>query len=132
MRFHDSITSFGFEMIEEDHYVYIKQTKKSIIILSLYIDDILLARNDMSAIVATREWLSSQFKVKDMGEANYVLGVKIMRDWSKKLLCLSQETYTKKLLERFHINNSKPIDKIIILRMKRKGDKCPTCHMHLQ
>ena len=79
MRFHDSITSFGFEMIEEDHCVYIKQFKKSILILSLYVDDILLAENDISVIVSTREWLSSQFEIKDMGKANYVLGVKIMR-----------------------------------------------------
>ncbi|KAK2973644.1 hypothetical protein RJ640_017016 [Escallonia rubra] len=37
------------------------------------------AGNDMSSIVATKQWLSSTFEMKDMGEANYVLGVKI--DW---------------------------------------------------
>ncbi|KAK2989893.1 hypothetical protein RJ640_019476 [Escallonia rubra] len=35
------------------------------------------AGNDMSSIVATKQWLSSSFEMKDMGEANYVLGVKI-------------------------------------------------------
>ncbi|KAK2986484.1 hypothetical protein RJ640_001007 [Escallonia rubra] len=35
------------------------------------------AGNDMSSIVATKQWLSSTFEMKDMGEANYVLGVKI-------------------------------------------------------
>ena len=76
-------------MIKEDHYVYVKRSKKGILILSLYVDDILLAGNEMSSIVATREWLSSQFEIKDMGEANYVLGVKIVRNRSNKLLCLS-------------------------------------------
>ncbi|KAK2972779.1 hypothetical protein RJ640_029704 [Escallonia rubra] len=42
--------------------------------------------NDMSSIVATKQWLSSTFEMKDMGEANYVLGVKIVRDRSKRLL----------------------------------------------
>ena len=97
-------------MMEDDHCVYIKQFKKSILILSLYVEDIFLARNDMSVIFATKEWLSSQFEIKDMGEANYVLGVKVVRDRQKKLLCLSQETYIKKVLERFHMNNSKSID----------------------
>ena len=64
----------------------------------------------MSVIITTKEWLSSQFEVKDMGEANYILGVKIVRGRSKKLLCLSQETYIKKVLERFHMGNSKSID----------------------
>ncbi|KAK2985541.1 hypothetical protein RJ640_006428 [Escallonia rubra] len=44
------------------------------------------AGNDMSSIVATKQWLSSTFEMKDMGEANYVLGVKIVRDRSKRLL----------------------------------------------
>ncbi|KAK2987291.1 hypothetical protein RJ640_024654 [Escallonia rubra] len=46
------------------------------------------AGNDMSSIVATKQWLSSTFEMKDMGEANYVLGVKIVRDRSKRLLGL--------------------------------------------
>uniref|UniRef100_A0A2N9FS65 Integrase catalytic domain-containing protein n=1 Tax=Fagus sylvatica TaxID=28930 RepID=A0A2N9FS65_FAGSY len=99
LRFHDSITSFGFEMIEEDHCVYLKRSKRSILILSLYVDDILLAGNDMDSIVTTKKWLSSTFEMKDMGEANFVLGVKITRDRSKKLLSLSQGTYIKKILE---------------------------------
>ena len=89
LRFHDSITFFGFEMIKEDHCVYLKQSKRSILILSLYVDDILLAGNDMDSIVTTKKWLSFTFEMKDMGEANFVLGVKITRDHSKKLLNLS-------------------------------------------
>ncbi|KAK2993950.1 hypothetical protein RJ640_000548 [Escallonia rubra] len=44
------------------------------------------AGNDMSSIVATKQWLSSTFEMKDMGEANYVLGVKIVRGRPKRLL----------------------------------------------
>ena len=100
LRFHQAIIQDGFEMIEEDHYVYDKQSKGSFLILSLYVDDILLAGNDMELIVATKKWLSLNFKMKDMDEANYVLGVKILKDRSKRLLSLSQETYIKKKLER--------------------------------
>ena len=110
LRFHDSITSFGFEMIEEDHCVYPKRSKRSILILSLYVDDILLPGNDMDSIVTTKKWLSFTFEMKDMGGANIVLGVKITRDHSKKLLSLFQGTYIQKILERFHMHNSKPID----------------------
>ena len=48
--------------------------------------------------------------MNDMGESNFVLGVKITRDHSNKLLSLSQRTYIKKILEGFHMHNSKPID----------------------
>ena len=90
LRFHRAILSNGFTMIKEDHCVYTKRSKGSFIILSLYVDNILLADNDAEMIVATKEWLSSNFEMKDMGEADYILGVKIFRDRSKKILGLSQ------------------------------------------
>ena len=88
IRFHQAVLSNGFTIIEEDHCVYVKQSKGSFIILSLYVDDILLAGNDMEMIIATKRWLSSNFEMKDMGETDYILGVKILRDCSKKLLGL--------------------------------------------
>ena len=65
----------------------------------MYVDDILLVGNDMKMIVTTKMWLSSIFEMKDMGEANYVLGVKVLRDCSKKLLGFSQKTYIKMILK---------------------------------
>ena len=81
-------------MMEDDHCVYVKWSGKSLLILSLYLDDILLAGNDTQMIVTTKRWLSSIFEM-DMGEANYVLKVMILKDHSKKLLGLSQETYIR-------------------------------------
>ena len=105
--------------------MYVKRSKKGILILSLYVNDILLAENEMSSIIATREWLSSQFEIKDMGEANYVLGVKIVKDRSKKLLCLSQQNYIAKVLEHFCMNNVKPIDTPIEKGFSLTLNHCP-------
>ena len=90
LRVYRVILSNWFTMIKEDYCVYVKRSKGSFIILSLYVDDILLAGNDMEMIIATKGWLSSNFKMKDMGEVDYILGVKILKDHSKKLLGLSQ------------------------------------------
>ena len=67
--------------------------------MSLYVDDILIAGNDKDLVMDVKAWLSSCFEMKDMGEAAYILGVKISRDHSKRFLSLSQETYIKKVLE---------------------------------
>jgi hypothetical protein len=103
-QFHQKVISNGFLMIEEDHCVYVN------IILSLYVDDIQLAGNNKEFIKTIKEWLSSTFKMKDMIEASFVFGVKILRDHSRKLLGLSQETYIRTVLERFHMQDCKPID----------------------
>ena len=76
-------------MMEEDHYMYLKCLNNGFVILSLYVDDILLAGNSKKIIDIAKRWLLSNFEMKDMGEASYVLGVKIVRDRAKSLLGLS-------------------------------------------
>ena len=98
-------------MMEEDYCMYVKWSNEDFLVLSLYVDDILLDGSDMELIVAFKGWLSSTFDMKDMGEANYVLRVKITRDHrSRRLLSMSQQTYISKILKRFCMHNSKPID----------------------
>jgi hypothetical protein len=51
--------------------------------------------------------LSSKFEMKDMGEATYVLGIKISTDRTSKLLYLDQEKYIENVLRRFNMNKYK-------------------------
>ena len=60
-----------------------------IVFLVLYVDDILLIRNDVAVLQGIKVWLSSQSFMKDLGEASFILGMKIYRDRSKRLLGLS-------------------------------------------
>jgi hypothetical protein len=45
--------------------------------------------------------------MKDLGEAAYILGIKIYRDRSKMLIGLSQDTYIDKVLKRFNMEEAK-------------------------
>ncbi|GKC06055.1 retrotransposon protein, putative, ty1-copia subclass [Tanacetum coccineum] len=47
------------------------------------------------------------FAMKDLGEAAYILGIKIYRDRSRRLIGLYQSAYIEKLLKNFHMENSK-------------------------
>lgn len=76
-------------MIDENQYIYIKQNKNLFVILSLYVDDILLASNNKDLILTVKVWLSSHFDMKDMREAEFILVVKIQRNRSRKLIALS-------------------------------------------
>ena len=115
----------GFTMMEEDHFMYIKRSNNNFIILSLYVDDILIVGNDNKLINITKKWLSSNFEMKDMGEASYVVGVKICRDHSKRPLGLSQETYIKKRLKHYHMHDCKPMDTPIEKNLSLSLDMCP-------
>ncbi|KAL0451444.1 UNVERIFIED_CONTAM: Retrovirus-related Pol polyprotein from transposon RE2 [Sesamum latifolium] len=54
-----------------------------------------------------KAWLSTQFSMKDMGEASYILGIKIYRDRSRRMLGLTQFSYIEKVLKRFRMEHSK-------------------------
>ena len=75
--------------------------------LVLYIDDILLIGNDIPSLQAVKTWLGKNFSMKDLGEATYILGIKIYRDRSKRLIGLSQSTYIDKVLHRFGMQEAK-------------------------
>ena len=73
-------------------------------------DDILIVDGDLDTVNEIKQWLKSQFGMKDIGEAKYVLGIKIIRDWPNLLLTLSHESYLKTVLKWFDMMTCKLID----------------------
>jgi hypothetical protein len=86
-------------------------SKIKFIILVLYVDDIMLASSDKNLLYETKRFLSSNFDIKDLGDASYVLGIEIHRDRTKGVLGLSQKTYIEKVLKRYNMHeySAKPI-----------------------
>ena len=89
IRFDQAIKSFGFELNLDEPCVYKRHQDKIVMFLVLYVDDILLIRNDARVMSSIKIWLSSQFDMKDLGEVNFILGIKLWQDRKNKLLGLS-------------------------------------------
>jgi len=104
LKFNDTITSFGFKENIVDRCIYLKVSESKFIFLILYVDDILLATNDLGLLSETKKFLSNNFEMKDMGETYFVIGIEIFRNRSQGLLGLSQKAYINKVLERFRMD----------------------------
>ena len=89
LKFNDTITSFGFKENTVDRCIYLKISGSKFIFLILYVDDILLATNDLGLLHETKKFLSKNFEMKDMGEATYVVGIEIFHDRPQEMLGLS-------------------------------------------
>ena len=69
--------------------MYKRHQDKVVMFLVLYVDDILLIGNDVRVMSSVKIWLSSQFDMKNLSEANYILGIKLWRDKKNRMLGLS-------------------------------------------
>lgn len=100
----------GYNRSPYDCCVYhSKLEDESFIYLLLYVDDMLIAARDMSAIQKMKKLLSSEFDMKDLGSAKKILGIEIYRDRSRRKFFLSQKSYIQKILTKFGMSNARPL-----------------------
>ena len=59
------------------------------VFLIRYVDNIIFIGNDIVILSLVKVWLSTQFDMKDLGEANHIIGIKLMLDRHKRILGLS-------------------------------------------
>ncbi|KAL4017709.1 hypothetical protein IC575_021270 [Cucumis melo] len=107
IRFDTTIKSYGFEQNVDEPCVYKRIIKSTVAFLVLYVDDILLIGNDIGHLTDIKEWLATQFQMKDLENAQYVLGIQIVRNRKNRTLAMSQTSYIDRMLSRYKMHNSK-------------------------
>jgi hypothetical protein len=90
----------------------------------LYVNDILLASNELGLVHETKQFHSQNFEMKDWSEASYVIGIDIHSDRKQRILKLYQKTYIKKVLEIFRLKNYFAYVTPIIKGDKFNNDQC--------
>ena len=80
---------FGFIKNEEEPCIFKKVSGSTIIFLVLYVNDILLIENNIFILTTVKILMSKEFSMKDLGEASFILGIKIYRDKLNRMLKFS-------------------------------------------
>nr|GEV37706.1 retrotransposon protein, putative, Ty1-copia subclass [Tanacetum cinerariifolium] len=98
---------FGFSQNRDEPCVYVKASGSYVTFLILYVDDILIMGNNIPMLQDVKSYLGRCFAMKDLGEAAYILEIKIYRDRSKRLigLCDAHWTAVKNILK--YLRNTK-------------------------
>nr|GEX02781.1 hypothetical protein [Tanacetum cinerariifolium] len=106
-QFNDEINKFGFTQNCDEPCVYLKASGSNITLIILYVDDILIMENNILMLQIVKSYLEGCFAMKDLGKAAYILGFKIYRDRSRRLIGLCQSAYIEKILKQNCMENSK-------------------------
>ncbi|KAA0060459.1 hypothetical protein IC582_014232 [Cucumis melo] len=105
-KFDNLLMSKGFKVNESDKCIYYKTEGRLCIIICLYVDDMLIFGSNLHVINDVKSMLSVNFDMKDLGEADVILGIKITR--TENGIFLDQSHYIEKTLKKYNYFDSKP------------------------
>jgi hypothetical protein len=106
-KFNNTLTTTGFYVNEADKCVYYRFSRGKGVIMCLYVDDILIFGTDLESIMKTKVFHSKNFDMKDLGEADVILNIKLIK--GEDGITLTQSHYVEKLLTRFGHMDCKPV-----------------------
>nr|KAJ0205967.1 hypothetical protein LSAT_V11C500277740 [Lactuca sativa] len=108
---HDPRKRFGFQQSVNDYSLFVRNKHNIVIIFLVYVDDIIFTGNNITEIGKVKDYLKTQFLIKDFGKLSYFLGMKVClgvnlsRQVGWKLICLTITrpaiSYYVQILSRF-------------------------------
>jgi len=99
------LRSLGFNRSEADHSLYLRHDA----IIAVYVDDMSLFAERIETIQQLKQQLKGKYEMTDLGEMKRFLGIEITRDRKVRTIRLNQERYIDEVLQRFGMENCKPM-----------------------
>uniref|UniRef100_A0A2N9GA92 CCHC-type domain-containing protein n=1 Tax=Fagus sylvatica TaxID=28930 RepID=A0A2N9GA92_FAGSY len=106
-KFSSTILKHGFTQSKSDYSLFTRSKGSSFIALLVYVDDILIASNDFEFVNALKHSLYAEFKLKDLGNLKYFLGLEVAR--TAKGISLCQRKYTLEIISDSGLLGTKPV-----------------------
>nr|XP_016461019.1 PREDICTED: uncharacterized mitochondrial protein AtMg00810-like [Nicotiana tabacum] len=98
-----ALLSKGYQSSLNDYSLFTKISATSTVILAVYVDDILLAGDDTEEMGSLKPFLDAQFKIKDLGNVHYFLGLEVSSVAEGYIV--KQHKFAKELLDEFNCSD---------------------------
>nr|XP_043639383.1 uncharacterized mitochondrial protein AtMg00810-like [Erigeron canadensis] len=97
----------GFSQSKSDYSLFTRNINGNFVALLVYVDDIVITGNCVKEIEQVKSFLSTKFKIKDLGKLKFFLGIEVLENDNG--LCFSQRKYCLELLNDFGMLGCKPM-----------------------
>ena len=107
-----TLISLSYTRCKTDPCLYIKRSRTNrLIFLPLFVDDMFPAfhKEDTMEWESDKKQLFNKFKMKDLGDAKLILGMRISRDRHQRTLIVDQEIYINRVLEGCNMDTCFPV-----------------------
>jgi hypothetical protein len=106
-KFDKTLTSVGFVVNEADKCVYYHFGGGEGVKLCLYVNDILIFGTRLNVIKEVKDFLSQNFEMKDLEEADVILNIKLVKEGDGGVTLLKSH-YMENVLSHFGYSDCKP------------------------
>lgn len=103
LKLDNALKNYGLKRSNSDPCIYYGE----FLIVAIYVDDFLIFFKLEKEVNKLKQFLNKNFRMKDIGEAKIVLGMRIRQ--TKDSIILDQMTYVNDILHKFGMNDSKPV-----------------------
>jgi len=97
----------GFQTSNADFSLYVKKTDHGIVVIVIYVDDLIITKDNDADIFDLKKLLKQKFEMKDLGELRYFFGIEVIQ--SPKGIWLLQRQYALNKLSKYGMTGCKPI-----------------------
>ncbi|CAM8899039.1 unnamed protein product [Rhodiola kirilowii] len=105
-KFSSSLVEFGFQSSLNDYSLFTLTRGSVFLILLVYVDDVIITGNSEELISEVKQFIHEKFRIKDLGQLKYFLGLEVAR--STDGIFLHQQKYALELLEEHNLTDCKP------------------------
>lgn len=106
LEFDKRLKELGLEPSSADPCVYFAKQGRDLMLVTVYVDDVLVASQNLQWMASMKRKLMSQFEMKDLGNIKYCLGIEFKQE--KGRIEMSQKGYILSTLELFGMSDAKP------------------------
>jgi len=89
--------------------VFHRYTDKHVLIITVDVDNLTMAGNNQQTILQFKDQLHEVFKIKELGDLHWLLGIEVKRDCMKQMITFLKWSYIDKIMERFSLQDVKPL-----------------------
>lgn len=115
------LQQLGLIPSKQDPCLFINRKGEKITLVTVYVDDLLIATDDKEQLCHIKKSLAESFEMKDLGRVSRCLGIEFDQDLENGQMSLKQKEYTESVLARFNMQNCKPV--VTPLEQQCKLDK---------
>jgi len=106
--FTDALLRLGLTQCKSDPCIFTKTQGTSVLHLAVWVDDVVIATNDPQLREQLVTALRKEFRIPEIEELHWILGMRVSRDRSRRILRLDQGRYARSILERFELDGVTP------------------------